>query len=202
MPAIFNAQLSEYGAYYQVNNVFFTEIKYILPNAKYVDLPNQVALTLKNELNQGKLITIKKSYVDDKKSPDIPLDHFEIKIPETLDQKKSELKSKVQQRISAYTALLSGLDLYDFYVVTAKLQSGGFNVMDGGNKEEVYLNIINTGNEDLITDLERFLELKDRFDNILKKHKGIKEYFRIIDEAETLEELSDISEGSKGWLIN
>ena len=33
MPAIFNAQLSEYGAYYQVNNVFFTEIKYILPNA-------------------------------------------------------------------------------------------------------------------------------------------------------------------------
>ena len=25
MPAIFNAQLSEYGAYYQVNNVFFTE---------------------------------------------------------------------------------------------------------------------------------------------------------------------------------
>ena len=202
MPAIFNAQLSEYGAYYQVNNVFFTEIKYILPNAKYLDIPNLVALILKNKLNEGKLITIKKSYVDDREHVDIPIEHFEIKTPETLEQKKSELKSKVQQRISAYTALLSGLDLYEFYVVTAKLQSGGFNVLDTGNREEIYLNIINTGNEDLITDLERFLELKDRFDNILKKHRGIKDYFRTIDEAETLKELSDISEGSKGWLIN
>lgn len=202
MPAIFSAQLSEYGSYYQISNVFLTEVKYILPNAKYMDLPNQVALTLKNELNQGKLITIKKSLVDQRVSPDIPLDNFEIKKPETIEQKKSELKSKVNQRISAYTALLSGLDLYEFFIITARLQANGFNVMDEGNKEEIYLNIINTGNEDWITDLERFLELKDKFDNILKRYRGVKEYFREIDEAETEQELNQIAEGSKGWLVN
>lgn len=201
MPAIFNAQLSEYGTYYQVSNVFLTEVKYILPTAKYIDLPNQVALMLKNSLNQGKLITIKKEYVDKRKNPDIPLEHFEIKEPETLAQKKSELKSKVNQRISAYTALLSGLDLYDFYVTTAKLQTLGFNILDENNKEETYLNIINTGNEDLISDLERFLELKDRFDNILKRYKGTKDYFKEVDECETDEELEETKNLWKSWLV-
>ena len=201
MPAIFNAQLSVYGTYYQVTNVFLTEVKYILPNAKYVDLPNEVALVLKNELNQGKLITIKKSDVDERKSPDIPLEHFEIKKPETLDQKKSELKSKVNQRISAYTALLSGLDLYDFFVITSKLQAMGFNVLDDGNKEQIYLDIINTGNEDLITDLERFLELRDTFDNILKRYKGTKDYFREVDECENEEELKDTIKVWNSWLV-
>ena len=201
MPAIFNAQLSEYGSFYQVSNVFLTEVKYILPNAKYVDLPNEVALTLKNELNQGKLITIKKSYVDDRKSPDIPLEHFEITQPKTLDQKKSQLKSKVNQRISAYTALLSALDIYDFFVITGKLQALGFNILDDSNKENIYLDIINTGNENIISDLERFLELKDKFDRILKKHKGITDYFREIDECDTEDELDETVKLWSSWLI-
>jgi hypothetical protein len=176
-------------------------VKYILPNAKYVDLPNEVALTLKNELNQGKLITIKKPYVDDRKSPDIPLEHFEITQPKTLDQKKSQLKSKVNQRISAYTALLSALDIYDFFVITGKLQALGFNILDDSNKENIYLNIINTGNENIISDLERFLELKDKFDRILKKHKGITDYFREIDECDTEDELDETVKLWSSWLI-
>ena len=201
MPAIFSAQLSEFGSYYQVSNIFLNEVKYILPTAKYVDLPNQVALILKNELNQGKVITIKKVDVDDRKIPDIPLENFKIKTPETLDQKKSQLKSKVNQRISAYTALLSGLDLYDFFVITIKLQTMGFNVLDEGNKENIFLDIINTGNENIISDLERFLELKDKFDSILKKYKSTRDYFREIDECETEEELEETKDGWSGWLI-
>lgn len=202
MPAIFNAQLSEYGNYYQVTNVFLTEIKYILPNARYLDLANQVALALKNELNQGKLITIKKGYVDNPRSPDIPLEHFKIKQPETLDQRKSQLKSKVNQRVSAYTALLSGLDLYDFFIIFTKLSALGYDVLNEIDKEATYLEIINTGNEDLITDLERFLDLKDTFDRILKKYKSTKDYFREVDEAETEGELDEVVGGWKGWLIN
>jgi hypothetical protein len=202
MPAIFSAQISEYGSYYQVTNVFLEEVKYILPHAKYVALSNHVALALKNQLNQGNQITIEKKLVDEPQSPDIPLEHFNIKQPETLDEKKSELKSKVNQRISAYTALLSGLDLYQFFVVFTKLHSLGYEVLNEQKKEETFLEIINTGNEDLITDLEIFLELKDRFDNILKKYKGIKDYFREIDESETEEELNEVNEGWKGWLIN
>jgi hypothetical protein len=201
MPAIFNAQLSEYGSYYRVSNIYLSEVKYILPNAKYVGLPNSVALYLKNELNQGKNIIIKKELVDKRESPDIPLEDFEITEPSTLEEKKSQVKSRVNQRISAYTAMLSGLDMYEFFVVFTKLQSLGYNVLDEQNKENIYLDIINTGDEDIINDLEKFLELKDRFDNISKRHRGIREFFKEVDEAEDEEELNDIVESSHGWLI-
>jgi len=202
MAAIFNAQLSEYGSYYKVTNVYLKEIEFILPNAKYVALPNQVALILKNELNQGKNIIIKKELVDDRQNPDVPLEHFEIKTPETLEEKKTQIKAKVNQRISAYTALLSGLDLYEFFVVFTKLTSLGYEVLNEGRKEEVFLNIINTGNEDLITDLERFLELKDKFDSILRKHRGIKDFFREVDESESEEELNEVIKLNNGWLVS
>jgi len=202
MPAIFNAQLSEFGNHYKVVNVVLSEVKYILPNAKFVALPNQVALKIKNELNNGKVVSIDKESIDNPKSKDIPLSDFEIKEPDTLDLKKSAAKAKVQQKISAYTAMFTGFDVLEFFIILGKLNSLGFPVMDEGNKEEVFLNIINTGDEDLITDLERFLEIKDIFDKMMKKHRGIKAYFREINECDTEEELEEVISSNKGWIIN
>jgi len=202
MPAIFNAQVSELGTVYQLNNVIFTEAKYVLPNAKYIALPTEVALQLKNELNQGKVITINKKIVDDPAIKDIPLDAFKIETAKTLDQKKSAARAHVNQRISAYTALLTGFDLLEFWMIASKLQVYGYNVMSNENKEEVYLSIINTGNEDLISDLERFLEVKDIFDKMMRKYRGLKQYFREINDCDTEEELEDVIKNNQGWLVN
>jgi hypothetical protein len=69
--------------------------KQIYPtNAKFIALPNEVALMLKNQLNNGKVVSIDKELVDNPKSKDIPLDHFKIEEPNTLDLKKSATKSK------------------------------------------------------------------------------------------------------------
>ncbi len=201
MPSIFNAQLSELGGVYQVTNIILTEAKYLLPSAKYVALPNEIAINLKTFLNMGKVITIKKDLVDNPVSKDIPLEHFNYSVPKTLDQKKSAARAKVHQRISGYTALLSAYDMFEFMVISAKLQAMGYNVMSQ-DKEQVYLDIINTGNEDLITDLERFLEVKDIFDNMMKKYRGLKQYFREIDECDSEAELQEVVRTNKGWLVN
>ncbi len=202
MPSIFNAQLSEFGKVYRVNNVILTEAKYCLPSAKYVALPNQVALTLKNSLNQGKLISIEKELVDNPKSKDIPLEDFVVEEPNTLDQKKSAARARVHSRISAYTAMLTGFDILEFWLVLGKLQTMGYQVMNDDDKESTFLDIINTGNEDLITDLERFLEIKDVFDNMMKRHRGLKQYFREVNECDSEEELEDVINSNKGWLVN
>ena len=202
MPSVFNAQLTELGTNYLVNNIILTEAKYVLPTAKYVDLPNEVALKLKNELNQGKLIYILKEKINNPKSKDIPLEDFEIREPKTLDQKKSAARAKVHQRISGYTALLSAYDIFEFVMVSGKLQAMGYNVLNTDKQEEVYLAIIETGNEDLITDLERFLEVKDVFDNIMKKYRGLKQYFREINDCDDEEELNEVVEANHGWLVN
>lgn len=196
MPSIFDAQLAEFGTKYQVTNVILQEAKYVLPNAKYVALPNEVALKLKNELNQGNIVTIEKKLVDSPESPDIPFDDFEIKKPDTLSQLKQVAKNKVTQRVSGFSALLNIYDVFEFFIVSARLQGLGFNVLDDSNKEETYIKIIDTGNEDLITDLERFLEVKDIFDRLVVKHRNTKQYFREIDECETVEELNEVVENN------
>lgn len=202
MPAIFNAQISELGTVYVVTNIILSEAKYILPNAKYLTLPNDVALTLKNQLNQGKLISIKKELADNPASKDIPITDFVVEDTKTLDQKKSAAKAKVQQRVSAYTSLLTAFDLFEFWIISNKLVAMGFNVMNEAEKEEVYLRIINTGDENLISDLERFLEVKDIFDTMMKKYRGLKQYFKEIDDCDTEEELEDVIKENHGWLVN
>lgn len=202
MPAIFNAQLTELGTVYLVNNIILSEAKYVLPNAKYVALPNEVALKLKNELNQGKVISINKELIDSPENKDIPIDNFKIETAKTLDQKKSAARARVHQRISAYTALLTAFDMFEFWIISSKLTAYGYNVMSDENKEEVYLSIINTGNEDLITDLERFLEVKDIFDSMMRKYRGLKQYFREINDCDTEEELEDVVKNNQGWLVN
>jgi hypothetical protein len=184
MPSVFNAQLSEVGGKYNIVNIIMSEAKYILPNAKYVALPNEVALRLKNELNQGKLIYIRKEFVDNPVSKDIPFEHFNIELPKELNQKKSAAKARVHQKISAYTSMLTAFDALEFWLISSKLTAMGFNVMDESNKEQTYLNIIQTGNDDLITDLERFLEVKDIFDNMMRKYRELKRYFKEIDECD------------------
>ena len=200
MPSIFNVQLSELGTVYQVTNVILSDAKYLLINAKYVALPNQVAIILKNELTQGKYITIEKDLIDNPKSKDIPLEDFKIEEPIDLNMIKSAARAKVHQRISGYTALLTAYDIFEFFMITGKLQALGFNVLNDSKKEEIYLEIIETGNEDIITDLERFLEIKDVFDNMMKKYRGLKQYFREIDECDSKDELDEVVKSNKGYL--
>lgn len=202
MPSVFTAQLSELGNVYQVTNVFLSEAKYILPNAKFIDLPSDVALEIKNALNMGKSVSIEKKLIDFPFSKDIPIRHFTVEEAKTLDQMKSTVRAKVHQRISAYTALLSAFDIFEFFMITGKLVAAGYDILYEQKKEETYLDIINTGNEDLISDLERFLEIKDVFDRMMKKYRGLKQYFKEVDDCDTEEELKEVIESNQGWLVN
>jgi adenylate cyclase len=201
MPAIFTAQLAERGSTYQVSNIFFKEVKYIIPDVKYIDLPNEVALKLKNQLNQGKFIIIKKSDVDNRKSPDIPFEAFKIIKPSSIEKIRALEKSRVSQKLSIYASLLTALDIFDFFMIVAKLKSFGFDVLDEKNKENVFLEIINTEKDELISDLERFLQVKDKLDKLLDKHRGVREYFEEIDYCDTKEEVEEVINQYKGsWL--
>jgi len=199
---MFDAQLSEFGSYYLVTDIMLSEVKYVIPTEKYQALPTEVALKLKTEINAGNVVKIEKEFIDNPKSKDIPFDNFTIEEPVELEMKKSAVRAKANSRLSAYSATINALDIYDFFVITGKLTASGFNVLDEENKEEIFLEIINTGNENLISDLERFLETKDKLDKISKKHRGLIQYFKEVDECETEEELKDVIANNKGWLIN
>lgn len=202
MSAIFNAQLIERGGYYQVSNVYFREIEFIIPSAKYALLGNETALRLKNDLNHGKFIKVDKKFVDSNK-PDTPIpdDEFEIIDPDTLQQKKAVEMGRCNQRLAISTAVLTALEIFEFFIITSKLQSLGFNLFDS-DKEKIYLDIINTGDEDLITDLETFLETKDKFDNLMSRRNFINQYFTEINDCDSEKELKEVIESNNGWLVS
>lgn len=195
----FEAKVNLRGKDYMVTNVFMTDIKYVMPNDTFIPLPDEIALRIKNEVAQGKQVTVPKKLIDEKKN--LTLDDFEITSShdEFGDQKRA-FKAKANAKATAYTAMLSALDLYDFFILMTKLSSMGYNVLDEEKKEEVYLDIINTGKEELIDDLERFLEAKDKFDKISRFYNGLREYFREIDACVEPEELETVAREYNGWL--
>lgn len=195
--SIFTAKLSEFGEYFFVKAIFFEEVKFLMPSARYISLKNEVALKLKNELNQGKVIRLDKEKID---RTDLKLEDFDIIKPDTLDLKKSSLKTRASQRLSSYTATISALEIFGLFATAGRLMEMGFNIFTTENKEEIYLKIVETADDNIISDLEDFLEARDKYNNIWRKYKSIKEYFREIDSAEDEEELKEIVKENKGWL--
>lgn len=197
--SVFSARLAEYGGYYVVQNVIFTEVKYILPSAMYIPLGNEVALQVKNRLNQGKVIRLSKDKVERK---DLTIDDFDIIEADDFQTKKSALKAKANQRLSTYAATISALEIFGFFATAGKLIEQGYNVFDKDNQEDVYLKIVETADDDLIFDLEEFLEARDKYNEIWRKHRAVKEYFRELNSCETVEELDEVVEDNKGWLTD
>ena len=195
----FEAKLNLRGSNYIVENIFMRDIKFVMPHDTFIPVPDEFALRLKNEVMQGKKVTIPKKVADKKKQ--LIWEDFKITGKSTdLDEKKRALKARANSKTTAYTAMLSALDLYNFFMIMTRMASLGFNVLDEQNKEEVYLNIINTGDEHLIEDLELFLESKERFDKISRAYNGMRDYFREIDACTNAAELKEVADEYNGWL--
>lgn len=74
-----------------------------------------------------------------------------------------------------------------FILLHNKFVNHGIFITDD-NKEECYIKIIESGNENLITDLEKFIELKDEIKEIeIQKN----EYLEIINKLQRLQNFND-----------
>jgi hypothetical protein len=197
--ANFQAKVSKIGKLYYVTNVFMSEIRYIMPNDTFIDVSDEFALRLKNEVAHGKSVSIDAKSVESGKT--LTFEDFTIKKPKMkLEERKREVKAKANAGVLAYTAMLSALDMYDFFCLFTRLASMGYNVMDESRKEEVYLEIINTGDDNLIRDLEAFLEAKEKFDRISKAYNGLRDFFREVDSCTKVSEITKVVEEHSGWL--
>jgi hypothetical protein len=81
------------------------------------------------------------------------------------------------------------LDFISLMMLNNKFISKGIVITDN-NKEECYIKIIESGDESLIGDLERYINLKDSIKNIEKKKE---EYSSIINQLQMLSDYNDES---------
>jgi len=118
---------------------------------------------------------------------------MEYKEVEGIDSKTYAGKAALAVKLKARGVFGDGLltfNLIDFVtlmMLNNKFQSKGIVITDD-NKEECYIKIIELGDESLINDLEKFIELKDKI-KILENKK--EEYTAIIHKLQKLTNHND-----------
>lgn len=79
------------------------------------------------------------------------------------------------------------LDFVSFFMLNNELSSKGYNITED-NREDVYIKIIETGDIQLINDLEKYISLRDSMKELEKKKD---EYYNIVEKLSSLQDLND-----------
>jgi hypothetical protein len=97
------------------------------------------------------------------------------------------VKTKVRGIMGDDLLIFKLIDFVSIMMINNKFLSKGIVITDD-NKEECYIKIIETGDESLITELERYLTLKD---DIKKIEADKAEYSAIISKLQLLSDYND-----------
>ena len=97
------------------------------------------------------------------------------------------VKTKVRGIMGDNLISFTLIDFISFMLLNNEFISKGIIITDS-NKEECYIKIIETGDENLINNLEKYLTLKD---NIKKIEKNKDEYSSIINQLQLLTDYDD-----------
>jgi len=166
------------GTVYQIVDVQAYDTQFAKPVENIVNFSDEVSIELKKNLVAGNEITIP---VTDA-AGDATLDAFTITEPDDLDKYKAQKKAAIQNIFTFNLASLGGLTFFRVLRSFSILASSGFFITDE-NREEKYLEIINTGDEDLINALEEYLDAYDATSPIVSMYTDLKQALLDIDAA-------------------
>ena len=178
-----------------VSNVFDRR-RAILPAGKYAFVDPQIAPDINEQVIKGNKVTINKKEVDMESM--LAFDDFVITEVSQFEKDKERIVNDVQTDLTDLPILMSNLDILEFVFTFCRFAERCIFIWDKDNIEERYLEILNTGEEKLIDDLERYLELKDRVRLVMTRIQNIKRVIERIRSAETSEDLKKIYATYKG----
>lgn len=110
-----------------------------------------------------------------------------------LQIKKDKCCFRARQHMSDEMAMLKALDFFEFTICNNKLASHGIFIHDD-NREEKYIEIINSGDEKLIGCLETYLNSWDIISDIYKYYKDFKEFEAAIQSADSDEAVQELAD--------
>ncbi len=157
---------------------------------KTIKLSHVSYRNIQDALHEGKVVKIPKTIVADEVLP------FELEIVDTaqidpLGSAKSAAKVRVRMLITPELAKISSLTLYGFTVLNNDLASRGYFITNE-NREEKYLEILETGNETLIAKLEEYLNYKDEIERVSYLERKMSAYFAEVKIASTVEDVAKL----------
>lgn len=193
---IIKAEVVLIGDCYKVDWVYPSEDILLAPGKEYINVNPGVASKLREYLSAGNEVTIKKDIVDKSKQEafDLSVDNFEVEELGKFEKHKKMVSSKVEDFFSHSIATTSALKFFMFFTTNSILADAGYFVTTD-NREEKYLEIINSEDEKLISALESYLEAKEDLELCLTIYKSYMEYKEKIEDAKTIEEIDEAAKG-------
>lgn len=168
------ALVEDKGTYYFVKGVTKDELSNLANrNENMLKLSYSSYEKIKQGLEDNKNVIISKDMMTDEVLPgEVTVSEGEI---DDLEEYKKIRVSKIQKKLSYSMSAISSLNVLSFTVINNELASEGFFITNK-NREEKYIEIIETENEELIEKLEQYLNILDDIQIVLDIEKTCRNY--------------------------
>jgi hypothetical protein len=185
------AIVEDRGPYWRVVNVQQNTLdNQATTQERVLRLSYMTGRLITNALLEGKLVHIPKTL---RTTEVLPGEFTTIDLAETDEIQESRNASiiKVRMLVTPELSKISGFALYGFMILNNDLAAGGYFITDS-NREEKYLEILETGDEKLIQKLEDYLNYKDEIGTVAALERKFSNFKQEIKQATTVEEITVI----------
>lgn len=184
------ATVIDCGTYWKVTNVSKSNLDSLSnPNENILKLSSVSYDIIKTLLQQGREAKIRKPLFTNEV---LPGEIFTEDVEELQSHKNSSI-IKIRMLVTPELSKISGFALYGFMMLNNDLSSAGYFITDK-NREEKYLEILETEDEELIQKLEDYLNYKDEIEKIASLERLFSKFKTQINESSTIEEVKKIEE--------
>jgi len=178
---------------YQIINVQSNETLFAKPIEKYFYFNDEISIYLKKILTDGNIITIYKSKLTEEKIGYVDFKDFSVKIENDLEQYKNKAKCKLNNIFTYYLASIGGLTFFKLIQSFSILAANEYYITND-NREQKYLEIVNTGDKLLILALEDYLDAHDMINPTSSMYISLKQCEMKLKKAKTKKEIDIICE--------
>lgn len=158
-------------------------------NDPLLKLSNVAAKIIKDGIESKHIVRIRKPLRTTELLP------FEVDViePDTndLDYIKQLSAQKIKTIVTPDMTKESGYTLYEFMIKNNELASRGYFIVDS-NREEKYIEIIETGDDTLISLLESYLEANDKVQRAFFLKDKVETFIKSVKDCESVEQITEL----------
>lgn len=181
---IFNmANVKKAGDVYEITSITTNDQQYLMEGDTFINITATASEVVVDALRDNKRVFIKNEI-------EIEINEFDLEFqtPNEFETKQLDLLHKARTVVTLAAATLRGFDFFEFTLCNNYLASKGFFITDE-NREEVYIGIINSGDDRTIEHLEKYLNTLDKISIPYYQYNVFLEFEDEVLNAKTIEEL-------------
>lgn len=187
------AIVQDRGPHWQVTNVTKNTFDSLADREEsLLKLNSATYEIIKRALLDNKIVRIKKTLSADEVMP-WEAEIVDLGETDPLQDARSAAIVKVRMLVTPDLAKISSMAIYGFTVLNNDLASAGYFITND-NREEKYLEILETGDEKLISKLEDYLNYKDEIEAVAQLERKFALYRSDIKNAASIDEVRQIQE--------